>query len=76
MAVWTKEALAKISPEERHNLWRNCMRLGRDDIVELIESSGLPYGNPKGLTLDSPMGKAMAGIINSEDGSVCCSKGY
>lgn len=65
---WTKEKICSLSQEERHELWNNAKRLGADDIVRMIEACGLPYTDPRGLKLDSPIGREMAKIVNSPQG--------
>jgi hypothetical protein len=69
MAI-TKEQIESISQEQRHNLWNNAKRKNAGDLVRMIEASGLPYSDPKGLKLDSPVGREMAKIINSRQGIV------
>jgi len=64
----TKEKLFSFSHEERHNVWNNAKRLDAQDVVQMIEEAGLPYTDPKGLKLDSPIGREMSKIINSPEG--------
>src|SRR5262249_33683805 len=63
-----KEKIRSLTQEERHNLWNNAKRKKADHVVQMIEESGLPYSDPKGLKLDSPIGREMAKIINSPQG--------
>jgi hypothetical protein len=63
--TWDVEALAKLSDLQRHQLWLNAKRLGRENVVSMIEASGLPYTDPSGLKLDSPLGRGMFKIVNS-----------
>jgi hypothetical protein len=65
---WTKERLAALSHDDRHNVWENAKRLGAEDLVKFIVDSGLPYIDPKGLKLDRPLGRKMSKIINSPQG--------
>jgi hypothetical protein len=65
---WTKEKIVTLSAMERNTLWENAKRMGRDDLVQMIEESGLTYRDPTGLKLDSPIGRAMAKIVNSPEG--------
>ena len=65
---WDVEALAKLTPLQRHRLWLNANRLGNDDVVSMIEASGLSYTDPSGLKLDSPFGRAMTKIVYSANG--------
>jgi hypothetical protein len=48
-------------------LWLNAYRLGKEDLISMIETSGLPYSDPTGVKLDSPLGQAMSEIINSAE---------
>ena len=65
---WSDEAIGRLSHHERHALWSNAKRLGADKLVAQIESSGLPFTDPRGVTLDGPIGRAMARIIFSPVG--------
>lgn len=65
---WSDEAIARLSHHDRHALWNNAKRLGADELVAQIESSGLPFADPKGVTLDGTIGRAMARIICSPAG--------
>lgn len=65
---WTVEDLAKRTSLERYQLWLNANRLGKIDVVSMIETSGLSYMDPSGLKLDSPLGRAISRIINSAEG--------
>ena len=68
---WTKEALARLSQQQRHDLYQNAKRSGRpgaDDLMRLIERAGLPYADPTGLKLNSPIGRKISRIVNSREG--------
>ena len=62
---WTKEKICALSQKDRHNLWNNAARLHDNRLLQMIEGCGLSYSDPAGLKLDSPLGRAIAKIINS-----------
>lgn len=66
--IWTDEALAALSHEKLHVLWSNAKKGGHADLIKRIEESGLPFGDPKGLKLDSLAGRAMYKVIFSQEG--------
>lgn len=66
--IWTDEALGKLSHEHLHNVWTNASKLGDEELVRRIEASGLPYLDPKGMTLDSAAGRALYKVIFSQAG--------
>ena len=69
MAIdWTVEKLAELNPVQRHQLWLNAMKREAVEVVLAIESSGLSYSDPRGVKLESPLGRAMAKIISSPEG--------
>ena len=65
---WTLDKLKALDAHERHDLWKNAKRLGANELVTLIEDSGLSYMDPSGLKLDSPLGRAISAIVNSPGG--------
>lgn len=66
--IWTNEALAALAQEDRHTVWTHAKKGGHTDLIKRIEESGLPYGDPKGLKLDSFVGREMEIIIFSQAG--------
>lgn len=63
--------IANLSHLDRHSLWKNChdiATLEAKRIIGLIEKSGLPYLDPKGLAEDGLLGKKILKIINSVEG--------
>ncbi|UVC19375.1 hypothetical protein [Mesorhizobium onobrychidis] len=65
---WTKERITALTQQGRYDLWNNANRLGAEDLVRMIEECGLAYTDPKGLKLDTPVGREMAKIVNSPQG--------
>ncbi|HKG84873.1 MAG TPA: hypothetical protein VKB16_17210 [Beijerinckiaceae bacterium] len=66
---WTDERLAALTPAARHQVWANAVAAGTKEGRELarrIEASGLSFLNPKGLELDSEIGRKLYRVIFSQ----------
>jgi hypothetical protein len=66
--TYSDDALLRMSQEDLHHLHENAKRLGETELVGRIEGLGVPYGDPAGLKLNSPIGRAIAKIVNSIEG--------
>jgi hypothetical protein len=70
MTTMTIERLRKMSPEQRANLHENARRRlddGGREIIELIESSGLPLSSG-GMRVSDPIYLRMQEIVWSSEG--------
>jgi hypothetical protein len=68
MREWTAERLEALSQKDRHNLWVNAKAQGATEVVQAIETCGLPYANPKGVSFDDEVGRAIKRLVNSKEG--------
>jgi hypothetical protein len=79
MRAWTLERLDALSHAERYNLWINAKKAGDAELIEKIESSGLPYSNPAGVKFDDEIGRAIKKLVNSKEGTAAaiasCARG-
>ncbi|HTT85401.1 MAG TPA: hypothetical protein VMF67_18130 [Rhizomicrobium sp.] len=72
--AWTRERLERLSQKQLHDLYQNAKNAKASqqaqaaDLIRLIQDSGLPYSDPEGLKLDSPLGRQMKAIIFSPEG--------
>ncbi|QUD90358.1 hypothetical protein [Phenylobacterium montanum] len=72
---WTIEKLKARSPEERYTVWRNALRKGTPEALQLaraIEGSGLDYAEKGGISMSDPRVLEMRDIIESADGRKAC----
>ena len=74
---WTKERIEALPPSKRAQVYVNALNHRTDEgdaLAELIRSTGLPFSEGGGISLDNPLVKAMEIIINSEEGKAACGK--
>ena len=65
---WTVEKISALSHADRHRLYENAKARQAEELMRIIEGCRLPYSDPSGLKLDSPIGRAMRDLIFSEEG--------
>lgn len=75
MTRWTAEGLTALSDNDLLGLYDNCVRLGSDEALEILESirkllverDSLAAAD-SGLKITSPVGKLLIRLINSPAG--------
>lgn len=69
---WTMDDLEAMSVHDRHNLFKNAVRLSNTPegaaLKAMIEDAGLPFSEGKMPASDDPLVVEMHEIINSPDG--------
>ena len=66
--TWSENELLALNQAELHQLRLNAIKQNETSLVQKIEGLGVPFADPAGLKLDSPLGRAMARIVHSEAG--------
>ena len=72
---WTLEKLAARSAEERYTVWRNALKQGTPEAMQLaqfIEASGLDFAEKGGISMSDPRVLEMRDIIESPEGRKAC----
>lgn len=75
---WTLDDLESISVHDRHNLFKNAIRLAHTPagaaLLKMIEEAGLPFSEDKMPSSDDPIVLKMYNVINSPEGRAGAAK--